>query len=131
MGADAVINYRTTPDWGVEAFRITGGVDHVVEVGGPGTLAQSMQAVGYGGEIAFIGVLQSEGNANPRDMMFKAGRLRGVFVGSAAMARDLNAAVDTNGIKPVVDRVFGFDEAKQAYAYQASSGLFGKVVIAN
>jgi NADPH:quinone reductase-like Zn-dependent oxidoreductase len=129
MGADAIVNYRTTPDWGAEAMRITGGVDHVVEVGGQGTLAQSMQALGYNGEIAFIGVLVREGNANPRDMMFKAGRLRGIFVGSAAMARSLNDAIDANGIKPVVDRVFDFADAKAAYDYHSSPALFGKTVI--
>jgi len=129
LGADAVINYRTTPDWGAEAFRLTGGVDHVVEVGGQGTLAQSMAAVGFGGEIAFIGVLSREGNANPREMMFKAGRLRGIFVGSAQMAERLNAAVDACSIKPVVDRVFDFDAARAAYDYQSSASLFGKVVI--
>jgi NADPH:quinone reductase-like Zn-dependent oxidoreductase len=129
LGADAVINYRTTPEWGVEAARVTGGVDHVVEVGGQGTLAQSMQAIGFNGEIAIIGVLSREGNVTPRDMMFKAGRMRGIFVGSAAMARSLNAAIDANGIKPVIDRVFGFDDAKAAYAYHASPALFGKTVI--
>jgi NADPH:quinone reductase-like Zn-dependent oxidoreductase len=129
LGADAAINYRTMPDWGVEAARITGGVDHVVEVGGQGTLAQSMQAIGFNGEIAIIGVLSREGNVTPRDMMFKAGRMRGIFVGSAAMARNLNKAIDATGIKPVVDRVFGFDEAKAAYAYHASPALFGKTVI--
>jgi NADPH:quinone reductase-like Zn-dependent oxidoreductase len=129
LGADAVINYRATPDWGVEAAQITGGVDHVVEVGGQGTLAQSMQAIGFNGEIAIIGVLSREGNVTPRDMMFKAGRMRGIFVGSAAMARNLNKAIDATGIKPVVDRVFGFDEAKAAYAYHASPALFGKTVI--
>jgi NADPH:quinone reductase-like Zn-dependent oxidoreductase len=129
LGADAVINYRTTPDWGVEVARITGGVDHVVEVGGQGTLAQSMQSIGFNGEIAIIGVLSREGNVTPRDMMFKAGRMRGIFVGSAAMARSLNTAIDANGIKPVVDKIFSFDDAKAAYAYHASPALFGKVVI--
>lgn len=129
LGADLAINYRITPDWGVEAMRLTGGMDHVVEVGGQGTLSQSMQAVGHGGEIAFIGVLSREGQANPRDMMFKAGRLRGVFVGSALMAERLNAAVDACGIRPVVDRVFDFGEAHRAFAYQSSPDLFGKVVI--
>jgi NADPH:quinone reductase-like Zn-dependent oxidoreductase len=129
MGADAVVNYRTTPAWGVEMARITGGVDHVVEVGGQGTLGQSMQAIGFNGEIAIIGVLTRDGNVTPRDMMFKAGRMRGIFVGSAAMARSLNNAIDASGIKPVVDRIFGFDDAKAAYAYHASPALFGKVVI--
>lgn len=130
LGADAAINYTTTPEWGVAAAAISGGgVQHVVEVGGQGTLAQSMAAIGFGGEIAFIGVLSNAGDASPRAMMFKAGRLRGIFVGSAAMAQDLNAAIDTNGIKPVVDKVFAFDEAKAAYAYHASPALFGKTVI--
>lgn len=129
LGADAVINYKTRPDWGVEAMRITGGVDHVVEVGGQGTIAQSMQAIGFNGEIAIIGVLSREGNVTPRDMMFKAGRMRGIFVGSAAMARKLNAAIDANAIKPVVDKVFALEDAKAAYAYHASPALFGKTVI--
>jgi NADPH:quinone reductase-like Zn-dependent oxidoreductase len=129
MGADAVINYKTTPDWGAEAMRITGGVDHIVEVGGQGTLSQSMAAVGFNGEIALIGVLSREGNVTPREMMFKAGRMRGIFVGSARMATSLNAAIDANGIKPVVDKVFPFDEAKAAFEYHASPALFGKTVI--
>jgi NADPH:quinone reductase-like Zn-dependent oxidoreductase len=129
MGADAVVNYKAVPDWGREVARITGGADHVVEVGGQGTLSQSMAAIGFGGEIALIGVLSRDGSVTPRDMMFKAGRMRGIFVGSAAMAISLNAAIDAGGIKPVVDRVFAFDEAKAAYAYHASSALFGKTVI--
>jgi len=129
MGADATINYKTTPDWGVEAMRITGGVDHVVEVGGQGTMAQSMQAIGFGGEIAIIGVLSLEGSVTPRDIMFKAGRMRGIFVGSATMARSLNAAIDANQIKPVIDKVFAFDDARAAYDYHASPALFGKTVI--
>ncbi len=129
MGADVTINYRTTPEWGAEAGRLTGGIDHVVEVGGVGTLAQSYAAVGFNGEIALIGVLTREGDANPGSLMFKGASLRGIFVGSAAMARALNAAVDRCSIKPVVDQVFAFDDAKAAYAYQASPDLFGKVVI--
>jgi NADPH:quinone reductase-like Zn-dependent oxidoreductase len=129
MGADATINYKTTPNWGDEMMRITGGVDHVVEVGGQATVAQSIQAIGFGGEIAIIGVLSLEGNVTPRDMMFKAGRMRGIYVGSAAMARHLNAAIDANGIKPVIDKSFAFDDAKAAYDYHASPALFGKTVI--
>lgn len=130
LGADVTINYRTTPEWGAQAARITGGVDHVVEVGGVGTLEQSYAAVGFNGEVALIGVLTREGNANPGALMFKGATLRGIFVGSAAMARSLNAAVDACSIKPVIDRVFAFKDAKAAYAYQASPDLFGKVVIA-
>jgi NADPH:quinone reductase-like Zn-dependent oxidoreductase len=132
LGADATINYRSEPQWGAKAAELAGGaIHHVVEVGGLGTLAQSMQAVGVGGEIALIGVLSMQGEGNPMPLMVKAASLRGIFVGSAAMARDLNTFVDQHRFKPVVDRVFGFAEAKAAYAYQASGELFGKVVIAN
>lgn len=130
MGADLLVNYRTTPEWGAEIARATGGgVDHIVEVGGQGTMAQSMAALGFNGEIGFVGVLTWSGEVNPRDLMFKAGRLRGIYVGSAAMARSLNTAIDACGIKPVIDRTFDFEDAKAAFAYQASPDLFGKVVI--
>jgi NADPH:quinone reductase-like Zn-dependent oxidoreductase len=78
----------------------------VVEVGGLGTLAQSMQAVGFGGEIALIGVLSMQGDGNPMPLMLKGATLRGIFVGSAAMAQELNGFVDQHALKPVVDRVF-------------------------
>lgn len=130
LGADETINYRSTPDWGAEAARLAGGgVDHVVEVGGAGTLQQSMAAVGFNGEVALIGVLTREGETGPHALMFKGASLRGIFVGSAAMATALNRAIDAAGIQPVVDRAFAFDEARQAYEYQASPNLFGKVVI--
>jgi NADPH:quinone reductase-like Zn-dependent oxidoreductase len=130
LGADETINYRDQPEWGDAAAALAGGgLDHVVEVGGLGTLAQSIQAVGFGGEIALIGVLSMKGEANPMPLMTKGARLRGIFVGSAAMARALNAFVDAHGIRPVIDRVFDFADAKAALAYQSSPGLFGKVVI--
>jgi NADPH:quinone reductase-like Zn-dependent oxidoreductase len=132
LGADDLINYRDEPDWGAKAGELAGGgVDHVVEVGGLGTLAQSMQAVGFGGEIALIGVLSMQGDTNPMGLMFKGASLRGIFVGSGQMARDLNAFVDAHGIKPVIGQRFDFGDAKAAYAYQSSDALFGKVVIAN
>src|SRR5438270_679654 len=88
LGADATLKY-TEREWGARAAELAGGtIDHVVEVGGLGTLAQSMQAVGFGGEIALIGVLSMQGDANPMALMLKGASLRGIFVGSAAMARD-------------------------------------------
>jgi NADPH:quinone reductase-like Zn-dependent oxidoreductase len=130
LGADELINYRTTPGWGAAVAQLTGGgVDHVVEVGGAGTLGQSVAAVACAGEIALIGVLAREGATHPIGLMFKGATLRGIFVGSAAMARDLNLAIDRNGIKPVVDRVFALEDAVEAYRYQATPALFGKVVI--
>jgi len=132
LGADATLNSRSEREWGARAAELAGGtIHHVVEVGGLGTLAQSIQAVGFGGEIALIGVLSMQGDANPMPLMIKGASLRGIFVGSAAMARDLNAFVDAHQLKPVVDRVFAFADAKAAYAYQSSGELFGKVVIAN
>lgn len=130
LGADHVINYRTTPEWGAEAARLAGGgVDHVVEVGGAGTLKQSIAAVGFAGEIALIGVLTREGDTNPHGLMFKGASIRGIFVGSKGMAQRLNAFVDAHGIKPVVDRSFAMEDARKAWEYQSSTGLFGKVAI--
>jgi NADPH:quinone reductase-like Zn-dependent oxidoreductase len=132
LGADATVNYRSEPKWGARVAELAGGgIDHVVEVGGLGTLGQSIQAVGFGGEIALIGVLTMQGEANPMALMVKGATLRGIFVGSAAMARALNVFVDQHALKPVVDRVFAFADARAAYAYQSSGDLFGKVVIAN
>jgi NADPH:quinone reductase-like Zn-dependent oxidoreductase len=132
LGADAAINLKTESQWGAKAAEIFGGgVDHVVEVGGLGTLAQSMQAVGFGGEIALIGVLSRQGDTNPMPLMVKGASLRGIFVGSRDMALRLNAFIDEHRVKPVIDRVFDFADAKKAYAYQSSSELFGKVVISH
>jgi len=131
LGADATINYKNEPQWGVKAAELAGGaIHHVIEVGGLGTLGQSLQAVGFGGEVALIGVLSMQGEGNPMALMVKGASLRGIFVGSAAMAADLNGFIDRHRIKPTIDRVFGFAQAKAAYAYQASTALFGKVVIA-
>ncbi|MDF8331819.1 zinc-dependent alcohol dehydrogenase family protein [Novosphingobium cyanobacteriorum] len=130
LGAQQTINYRNVPEWGAEAAALAGGgVDHVVEVGGAGTLKQSITAVGFNGEIALIGVLTREGDTNPHALMFKGGSIRGIFVGSKGMAQRLNAFIDRHGIKPVVDRTFPMEQALDAYAYQQSGSLFGKVVI--
>ena len=130
LGADETINYRDVPEWGAAAAKLAGGgVDHVVEVGGAGTLAQSIAAVGFNGEIALIGVLTREGNTNPHGLMFKGGSIRGIFVGSHGMAARLNAFIDAHGFKPVIDRTFNIENALDAYRYQSSSALFGKVVI--
>lgn len=130
LGATEGINYRAVPAWGAEAARLAGGgVNHVVEVGGAGTLAQSIQAVGFAGEIALIGVLTREGDTSPHGLMFKGATLRGIFVGSRGMAQRLNAFFDQHAIKPVIDRTFPIEQARDAWSYQGSAGLFGKVVI--
>lgn len=131
LGAAHGINYRETPEWGAEADRLAGsrGISHIVEVGGPGTLAQSMAAIGYGGEIALIGLLDTDGHPNPLALLTRVALMRGIFVGSRAMAERLNAGVEVSGIRPVIDKVFAFDDAVEAYRYQATGDLFGKVVL--
>lgn len=132
LGAKALINYREVEAWGPAAFAAFGrsGVDKVVETGGFGTLPQSMQALGWGGEIAMIGVLTRGGDTAPHPLMLKGASLRGMLVGSRAMAIELNRAIEANDIHPVIDKTFPFEEAAEAYRYQGSPDLFGKVVIA-
>jgi len=132
LGADATINYRSTPDWDEAVLEITNGrgVDHVLEVGGAGTLARSFRAVGFRGRVSLIGVLAGrEGDTNPHPLMLKNASLTGIFVGSRAMFEQMNKAIAANEMRPVVDRIFAFDEARDAYAHQLAGDHFGKVVI--
>ena len=132
LGADHTINYKTHPEWAQEVLRLTDGegADHVLEVGGIGTLAQSFQAVAHGGTISYIGVLAGkEGDTSPHMLLVKGARLQGIFVGSRRMFEDMNEAVSVNAIIPVIDRVFAFDEVKDAFAHQLAGKHFGKVVI--
>jgi NADPH:quinone reductase-like Zn-dependent oxidoreductase len=129
LGASQTVNYRTTPEWGAHVGRTLGGVDKVVEVGGAGNTEQSMAALRTQGEEALIGVLQPEGGPNPRGLMMTAGTMRGIFVGSAGMARRLNAAIDTNRIEPLIGARFGFEQAKEAYAHAWGPDSFAKTVI--
>ncbi len=131
LGADTLINYRTTPEWEQEVVTATGGrgVDIVVEVGGAGTLEKSIKAVRVGGFIAIIGVLSGVGQIDPRPIITRAIRLQGIYVGSGEMFAAMNRAVSESALKPVIGRVFDFEEAKQAYEYQAGGSHFGKIVI--
>lgn len=130
MGAQGVINYRNTPDWHEEVLKLTGGrgVDHVVEVGGSGTLARSLEAVRIGGHIALIGVLSMD-TLNATPLMRKSVRVTGIYVGSQRMFRDMNRAISLNGLKPVIDSRFTFEEARAAYHHMRAAGHFGKIVI--
>jgi NADPH:quinone reductase-like Zn-dependent oxidoreductase len=133
MGADGTINYKATPDWHTEVIRLTGGrgADHVIEVGGAGTLAKSVASVATCGQIHQIGFLS--GRETPFDLSAFVGKravLNGTFVGSRVMFERMNAGFEANGVVPAVDRVFPFEEARQAFEYQRSASLFGKVVIA-
>jgi len=132
LGADATINYVETPEWHEEVLAATGGrgADHIIEVGGAGTLSRSFQSVAYRGQITLIGVLSGrDGDTNPHPLMLRNATLRGVFVGSRRMLEEMNDAISINRLKPVVDKVFGFSEAADAYAYELAGKHFGKVVI--
>lgn len=130
LGADLTINYRTTPDWDAALkTHIAAGVDHIVEVGGANTLEKSMAAIRPGGAIYVIGALAGAGSINPRMINRKGIRLQGIHVGSREMFADMNRAIALTRLKPAIDRVFGFDDAKAAYAYQQTAGHFGKIVI--
>lgn len=129
LGAAHTVNYKTTPEWGPWIAQHLGGVDKVVEVGGAGTAEQSISALRTQGEVAMIGVLAPEGGPNPRALMMTAGIMRGIFVGSAAMARSLNAAIDANRIEPLIGARFGFEQAKDAYTHAWGPDSFAKTVI--
>lgn len=131
LGADELINYDTCPEWQERVRELTGGlgVDHVVELGGAGTLAQSLRAVRLGGRISLIGVLAGAGTVDPLPILMKQVRVRGIFVGSREMFEAMNRAIAHHRLHPVVDRVFGFEEAGEAYRYLESQSHFGKVVI--
>ena len=133
LGASDGVNYKTHPDWEKEVLALTGGrgVDCVIENGGMGTLARSFECVGYGGKVALIGVLAGrEGNANPHDLMFKSASLHGIGVGSRASLEQLIQAIEVNKIKPVIEKVFPFDHALEAFRLQASGNFLGKIAIA-
>jgi NADPH:quinone reductase-like Zn-dependent oxidoreductase len=130
LGAADTLDYRTDEAWGETVQTRTGGVDTVVEVGGAGTFDQSVKALRFGGTLALIGVLTGTGGTiNTHALVHKLIQVRGVYVGSVPMFDDFVKALSRNRITPIVDRVFAFDEARQAYEYQASGAHFGKVVI--
>src|SRR5262249_45998319 len=124
-------NYKTTPDWDRPVRELTGGqgVDLIVEVGGAGTLPRSVRATRPGGTIALIGVLSGGGEVNPISILMKSIRLQGIFVGSRRHFESLNRAIESNQLRPIVDRVFPFDQTVEALKYLASGAHFGKVVI--
>jgi NADPH:quinone reductase-like Zn-dependent oxidoreductase len=131
LGAHETINYKSTPEWGDRVRELTAGrgVDHVVEVGGAGTLPQSLRAVRTGGHVALIGILTGAGECNPVPILMKNIRVTGIFVGSGAMFEKMNAAIALHQLRPVVDRVFPFDQSAEALRYMESAAHFGKIVI--
>jgi NADPH:quinone reductase-like Zn-dependent oxidoreductase len=131
LGADETINYRQTPEWDKEVARLTAGagVDHVVEVGGAGTLPKSINAVRFGGLISVIGVLAKGEGVNPVPVLMKSLRVQGIFVGSRLMFENMNRAISVARLKPAIDRVYPFDQVRQAMDHMRSASHFGKIVI--
>ena len=133
MGAEAVIDYRATPDWDKEAMKLTGGrgADIIVEVGGAGTLPRSFTAARLGGRIAVIGLLTGMAQIDPMPILRRNLRVQGLYVGSKQMFEAMNRAIEAGGLKPVIDKVFPFAQAKEAYRHLKSQNHFGKIVIAH
>lgn len=133
LGADETINYRSTPEWGKVVNELTDGqgADHIVELGGPGTLAQSIEAIAVGGQISLIGVLTGfDGEVPTAQLMFKNACMQGMLVGSRAHQRDYVKALELNGIKPVIDKTFQYGQMAEAFEYQLTGSHFGKICVA-
>lgn len=126
------INYVKCPDWEKEVLKITEGrgADHIIELGGAGTLSRSYQALAFGGKIALIGFRPGNtGDCNPTPLMMKDGRIHGVGVGSTSMFEEMNRAIETNHIKPHIDMVFPFTGITDAFKHLASGNFVGKIVV--
>ena len=133
MRVNKIVNYKQTPEWDKEVLAINGGknVDHVIEVGGSGTLQCSLNVIKTGGTVSLIGVLSGLGNViNPDVVLFKNVRLQGISIGSVRMFENMNALIEKRKIKPVIDKVYPFAQAHEAYARLESAAHFGKMVIA-
>ena len=133
LGASEVINYTDTPDWDEKARALTGGrgVDYVVEIGGPGTIAMSPRALAVGGHVSLIGTsLSSSGTGlDPLLLTGRGTTLGSISVGSRVDFEAMNRAVEMHRLHPAIDRTFPFAEAKEAYRHFKGRGHFGKVVI--
>ena len=131
LGADKTVNYRETEAWDKAVLELTNGrgVDHVVEVGGAGTLQRSINAVRVSGHIAMVGALDTSGGFNHVPLFMKAIRLQGIFVGNKAMFEVMNRAIEYSKLKPVTDRTFNFEEIPDALSYMQTGSHFGKIVI--
>jgi NADPH:quinone reductase-like Zn-dependent oxidoreductase len=132
MGASDLINYKTTPNWDERVLELTGGagVDHVVEIGGAGTLPKSINAIKSGGVVSLIGILAGAGQIDPMPLLFKNARVQGIMVGSREMFEAMTRAMAVNNLHPVIDHIFPFSQAPDAYRHLESGAHFGKVCIA-
>ena len=132
MGVEGVVNYKDDERWGKSIFKLSGGgVDHVLDVGGGSTMKQSIEAAKIGGHVSSIGILSGgrKGEITFPKLFFKHIRLIGIAVGSREMQEKMVAAINISGIKPIIDKSFGFDQLGEAFQYQASGQHFGKIVL--
>ena len=132
MGADHLINYRQDEKWGETARKLTGGrgVDHVVEIGGSGTMPQSIAATRIGGHISLIGVLAGVGGNVPTVFVMQGNqRIIGLTVGARRHQQDMIRAIEANGIRPVIDRHFPLEQIADAFRHQESGKHFGKICL--
>ncbi len=132
LGADHTINYKAHPEWGRLVLDMTDGrgADHVIELGGPGTLAQSIEAIRLGGLIALIGVHTGWGGHVPTvQLMAKQARLQGIIVGSRLHQIEMVRGIDAIGLRPVIDKSFSLTQLADAFRYQNKNNHFGKIGI--
>jgi NADPH:quinone reductase-like Zn-dependent oxidoreductase len=134
LGLDAGCNYKERPEWSVWVSEVTGGqgADRIIEVGGAGTFGQSLRATRVGGMVAQIGVLSGAATSEPlalTPILHKQLQVQGIYVGSRAMFEEMNAAIAKARLRPVIDRVFGFDQVREAFVHMQSASHFGKIVI--
>jgi NADPH:quinone reductase-like Zn-dependent oxidoreductase len=132
MGADHTVNYRQTPEWSQAVREATAGVGAalIIEVGGGGTIEQSMRAIRIGGHVAIVGVVAGLGGAfNTATLIGNSARLQGLSVGSRDMFEAMCRAISLHGVQPVVDKVFPWTEAKAAFGAMQAGEHFGKIVL--
>ena len=132
LGADHLINYRQTANWGEVAREITNGrgVDHVVEVGGPATLNQSMLAARVGAHISVIGILTGlSGEVSIVTALMKQLRLQALIVGNRTQQQEMIKAIEANNMRPVIDKIFPLENIVEAFQYQETNQHFGKICL--
>ena len=132
LGADHLINYRQTANWGEVAREITNGrgVDHVVEVGGPATLNQSMLAARVGAHISVIGILTGlSGEVSIVNALMKQLRLQALIVGNRTQQQEMIKAIEANNLRPVIDKIFPLESIVEAFQYQETNQHFGKICL--
>ncbi len=132
LGASETINYKRSPNWDEEARKLTKGegVDHIIEVGGSGTMPRSLKALRMEGVISVIGVLSGgEPTVSPAPILMNSIRIQGIYVGSRAMFERMNRAIEFHRLKPVIDKIFPWTEIKEALRYMEAQQHFGKICL--